>query len=112
MWRCSQTWCWGRNWPSNNFCSKCGQKRGSVGQAGGGGRRAALYNRQDPRGRAVAEGVVVIECLETPVTLPIRAALDLGLGLTASQATEVVVAPIGVAAARAVVTSLCASQLR
>ena len=62
---------------------------------------------------AAAEGVAVIEGVQTPITIPIRAALDLGLGLTTSQATkgvgEVVVAPPVVTAAGEVVTSLCAS---
>ena len=62
---------------------------------------------------AAAEGVMLIEGMETPATLPIRPVIDLGLGLTTSQATEgvgeVVVTPLGVAAARAVLTSLCAS---
>ena len=60
---------------------------------------------------AAVEDVEVTEVVVT-VTLPIRAVLDLGLGMTASKATEavgeVMVAPIGVAAAKAVVTSLCA----
>ena len=34
---------------------------------------------------AAAEGVAVIEGVQTPITIPIRAALDLGLGLPARQ---------------------------
>ena len=61
-WRCLHLYCTGKNGRGVNFCGLCGNRIGSVGAAGTGGRGSALSGRgrgRGPRGggdRVVGEG--------------------------------------------------------